>query len=308
MIDLDNYNNIVCSIHLKSDLFNVWDYLSAKWLSLLYNIKNIIWLPDNILSNNWNCIYGWWWMIRPNFYQREVYRHFTWLKWKHSIIWVWINKDIESLFHYTDDDYKALFSWIDSAEYVSVRDNESYNFIKENLYWWTLTREIYINPCPSYIYVKNINKSNNNLFKYKYWIIPSFWHTKWYLPYLNNIENMINEFSELCWNNNLLLLCHDINDLKFSKNKFKSINSVLIKEFEDVIKYYSLCEETITVRAHWIIFSSALWKKCSYVYLADKLKTLYNYHYWINDTSIEPIFNVDYHTNRLKCNIYPINR
>jgi hypothetical protein len=304
---LSDYNSIVCSIHLNNNLFNVWDYLSAKWLSYIYGVDNIIWLPEHIKNNIWNCIYWWWWMIRPNFYNREVYKHFLSIQWKHSIVWVWLNKDKQSIFEYTKRDYQALFNWINNAEYVSVRDKATYDFIKYKLYNWKLTRILDINSCPSYIYLKKI-KQKNIVKEYKYWIVPSFWHTKWYLPYVDSIKTMIDNFIQEEWWKNILLLCHDKNDLKFSEENFPDINSVLIKEFDDVINNYSLCKWIITVRAHWIIFSASLKINCSYIYLADKLKTLYEHHYWMKESINEVIFDINYHKKKLEKNIYPLNK
>lgn len=301
---LEGYDHIACSIHLESDFFNVWDYLSAIGLSHIYNVKSVIWLPTNNQSHTWNYIYWWGWMIRPNFSKREVYKHFLSVEWKHSIIWVWINKDIKTLFEYTQEDYIALFSWINNAEYVSVRDYGTYDFIKENLYQWNMTRNIDINPCPSYSYLKSLYNWCNKK-RYTCWIVPSFGHTKGYIPFVSNIKNMIVDFSNIFWEENILILCHDRHDLQISKEEFKNIDSILIKEFQDVIDYYPLCQYIVTVRAHGIIFASALWLKCSCVPLSDKLRTLYYYHYWSNEDQID--FNPIFHLNKLEYSNTPIN-
>lgn len=161
MKDLDKYTNIICSIHLNSNLFNVWDYLSAKSLSHIYGVNNIIWLPSNSINKPWNnIIYGWGWMIRPNFYNREIFQYHKWFRWKYSIIWVWINNDIKSEFEYTLDDLLALRDWIDNSEFISVRDYSTYNFIKNVIYKWDMTKNVDVAPCPSYIILK---KNQNDI-------------------------------------------------------------------------------------------------------------------------------------------------
>lgn len=306
MKDLDKYTNIICSIHSNSILFNVWDYLSAKGLSYIYNVNNIIWLPNNINKISWNNIIYWWgWMIRPNFYNREIFQYHKWFRWRYSIIWVWVNNDLKSEFKYTIKDLLALKDWIDNSEYISVRDFDTYSFIKNIIYKWNIIKKVDVDPCPSYIVLKKFNITKNSTMKYKIGIVPSFWHTKWYLPFVNNIKKLITDWSNKYSPNQIIILCHDKNDLEIAKTEFSHIKSVIIKEFYDVIKYYSKCEKIITARAHGIIFSAALWIKCSPIYLSDKIWALYKYHYWINHFTNKPIFNINYHI--LENNYSPTN-
>lgn len=305
MKDLNNYNKIWCSIHFENlNFFNVWDYLSAKWLEILYSITNIVWLPYNEKTKEWNFIYWWWGMIRPNFIDREIYRHSCTIKWKYSIIWVWINKDISSLLEYSTDDKKAIIKWINNAEYVSVRDYGTLNFINNLYNYGKINKKINVSPCPSYHILKRKKYSNSDSkIRYSIWFVPSYWHTKWYQAYINEIifftKNLIKEY----WEKNILILCHDFNDYTYCRNNFVHVKSLHIKTFSD-ISNYSLCNWIISLRGHWIIFSAALNLKCSYIYLSDKLKSLYEYHYW-KSFDEKPNFSIIYHKWILEMNLLP---
>lgn len=277
-IELSNYKWIVCSIHLNSKFFNIGDYLSAKWLSNYFNINNIIWIPENMNKVNWKVIYWWWWMIRPGFSNREVYKYYLNHDYWYSIIWVWINKDIKSK-DYDSNDINAIYSWINWAEFVFVRDLGSYKFIKEVIYNWNLTRKIWILPCPSYLYLREIKTIYNfteKKKKYNIWFVPSFWHTKWYALYIEDMHNFILNLLKI--RKSILIICHDENDFSYVKENFFDLDVFLVKDFRDICESYYSCNKIITSRAHGIIFSASLWLKCSYIYLNDKLKYIYDYH------------------------------
>ena len=56
-----------------------------------------------------------------------------------------------------------------------------------------------------------------------------------------------------------------------------------------------------------VLFFPHLWLKCSYIYLNDKLKYIYDYHYWTKANSVcnTPNFDVEYHIKNN--NSLPIN-
>lgn len=300
---------VACSIHSDSSLFNVGDYLSAKAISMLYKIERNIWLPKDNSIILWNFIYWGWWMIRPNFSQREIFHHYSNIIWEHSIIWVWVNQDINSTLEYSNNDIQALKNWIYTAKEVSVRDNHTYKFIKDTIYNHHLERSISINPCPSYIYLANSNEHITKLEKkYQIWIVPSFWHTISYKKYVSDIGKFIRSLSKRYGVKNILILCHDLSDYEYCSENFKDINSVHIKEFQDIQTHYNSCENIVTTRAHGVIFAAAMWLACSYIYLADKIEYLYQYHYWESINVKTPLFDLGFHEKHLEKNIFPLKR
>lgn len=309
------FDEVVCSIHPQwtgkhkwTGKHNVWDYLSAKGLQKIYNVPVVSFLHTLTMAQFSDrvkrIIYGWWGMLRPGFADRKVYSHFKSFSGNHSIVWVGINRDIW-MPDFSQSDIEALRRWLDSSSYVSVRDDVSRDFIESKVYIWENEVNIHVEPCPSYIQLQRILKQSSNtpVQDKSIGIVPSFWHTKQYLPFVASTHELIQHTLWKYGQTNVLILCHDLQDYSYATKHFSHCEAVLISEFNDVITQYSRCEWIITTRAHGIVFSAAVRSRVSYTLLSDKMDSLHAYHFGKPLRSEVPNFDLSYHEKNLEVSV-----
>lgn len=304
MTDKIIFDEVVCSLHQSDSLRqNVWDYLSAKAIQEIYWVKAIRFLHNTSSSwTNWNAIYWGWWMLRPWFSSRRVNYHFSRSQGKHAIIWIWINRD-HWMPDFTSEDISNIRKWVESAIFVSVRDFESQEFLESKVKSW---QTLEVEPCPSYIYIENTFQDFQT--DKLVWIVPSFWHTGSYIPFMDSMNQLITDASKRYSQDQILILCHDISDYNYARLHFPHVESALIREFSDVIKQYWRCQWVITARAHWIIFSAAVNRRVSYILLSDKMNSLSEYHFASKTKAIWPNFDLNFHEATLEKQGLPIKR
>ena len=291
--------SIAFSAH-KGRKENIGDILSALALAQLYKIDNPI-LHNLRYSPNIKTkftIYGGGGMIRPEFADREVAKSLS-TDISYAIDGVGLNTDVHSL-KMNDDDKKSIKKWFECAQFASVREFDTAEFLRNNF-----MLEVNVLPCPAYRILSSLQKPLNQT-KFKIGIVPSFGHTKNYLNYLNDIVGLIRSFEKSIHKNEICLICHDSQDASFAIKHFdmKVIQPI---SFEDVKCAYDQVDNIITARAHGLIFSAARGRPCSYLGLADKLAFLYRYHYDTNHNEQPLDFDAKSHLMRLEKASLPKN-
>ncbi len=204
---------------------------------------------------------------------------------------------------FTKEDIDDMRKWIETAIFVSVRDFESQEFLESKVSPWKVTE---VEPCPSYMYIENACQDFQT--DKLVWIVPSFWHTGSYIPFMDSMHQLITDASKRYSKDQILILCHDIADYNYVRLHFPHLESALITEFTDVIKQYWRCQWVITARAHWIIFSAAVNRRVSYILLSDKMNSLSEYHFASRTKSIWPTFDLSFHEASIEKQRLPLKR
>ncbi len=170
-------------------------------------------------------------------------------------------------------------------------------------FWWS----VYF--CPSYRLVKSLNKPSETPRRYKVWFVPSFGHTKNYIHHIQEIHDFLKSLLDKHWVENVLVICHDKNDYWYLRKHFPwNVNAAIVQDGPTVSKAYSSCQNTITVRAHWVIFSAACNCNCSIINLSNKIKSLHQFHYGTGDMPDFPIFDLPFHETQLNEWVLPLSK